>query len=532
MGSRVRRLVSAWGALLVWAACSFAQAGQEEKKGGPWGKPLGRCGRRSVALLVDPALLTSIRKELDRFKEDLCRSGYGTVEHGSGFGDAGAIRAYLRGLYQERGGSLAGAILIGRMPHAYQWVNLAPVNPAFSPSAQEVISFQYYADLDGTFTQSPAYSSPGGHAFSYDGHDGTVSWEIWVGVLPRYKGDLKQTAAAVRRYFDKNHAYRSGTPARPNVFLQVSEHFTANTLADHQSILAGMQTGPYSWTPYSNSAGARLYFDSPPGGLSVQQGYADLRAGLADITVTDTHGTWATSGQLTIATVESSPVGTVFFWSNGCANGDLDHADNFLTSVLYSPTSVVLVAKGTTNDSGGMGNNGNGFFGHNVATALRAGASFGDAVLGHVNVPLVAPWSGDREYHFASTVILGDPTLLRLSAGGPDLVPRGRPGLPGAPGFCQAVRTGPSQGKLIVTVTNRGNATAKASTARVKFSNGASYSLPTPALAPGGSVDLPPLGIPAACFQPDCSFKVRVDSQDQVLESDEGNNAADGTCLG
>ena len=53
-------------------------------------------------------------------------------------------------------------------------------------------------------------------------------------------------------------------------------------------------------------------------------------------------------------------------------SGDLDHADNFLTSTLYSPTSDVLIAKGTTNDSGGMGNNSNGFFGHNIATALAA----------------------------------------------------------------------------------------------------------------------------------------------------------------
>lgn len=519
------------GALLAGVTCASAQA-EPDLKARPWPKPFARCGSRTVALLVDPGLVQSIRKELDRFEQDLCLSGYRTAEHGSGFSDPAAIRAYLQGLRKKSGGTLAGAILIGDMPHAYQWVTLVPGNPAFPPSAEEVISFQYYADLDGAFTKSPTYSSPGGHQHSYDGHGGKVDWEIWVGVLPRYKGDLERTAAAVRRYCDRNHAYRSGTSTHLNAFLQVNEHATASTITDHDSTMAAMHSGPYSWTPYSNSAGAHLYFNSPPGGLSVQQGYADLRAGVADFTVTDTHGSWAASGQLTIAAVESSPVRTVFFWSNGCATGNLDHPDNLLTSVLYSPTSDVLVAKGTTNDSGGMGNNGNGFFGHNIATALASGASFGDAVLGHVNVPLIPPWSGDREYHFASAVILGDPTLLRLTVGGADLVPLGRPGLPGAPGFCKTATARPNQGKLIVTVANRGNAAAKASIALVEFSNGASFPLPAPALAPGGSANLQPLGIPAACFRPDCSFKIKVDSQDQVKETDEGNNAVAGSCLG
>ena len=31
--------------------------------------------------------------------------------------------------------------------------------------------------------------------------------------------------------------------------------------------------------------------------------------------------------------------------------------------------------------------------------------------MGHVNVPLVHPWSNSREFHFATPVFLGDPTL-------------------------------------------------------------------------------------------------------------------------
>lgn len=371
------------------------------------------CGKRSVAIVVEPALLASIRIGLSQFEADLCTAGYNTVEHTTGFANPSALRTYLQGLYRELDRDLVGAILIGKIPHAYQLVTLQSANPSIPPTNEEVISFQYYADLDGTFAKSPTYTSPAGHVYSYDLHSGDVDWEIWIGVLPRYKGNLARTTAAINRYFAKNHGFRMRRLQRPNVFLQVNEHFHATTPAEHNSLMNGMRSGTYSWTPFSNAPGAHLYFDSPPGGLTVDQGYTDLQKGVADFTVTDAHGSWGTSGQLTIADVETNPVQTLFFWSNGCSVGDLDHADNFLTSVLYSPTSDILIAKGTTNNSGGMGNNSNGFFGHNIATALAAGEAFGDAVLSHVNVPLIAPWSGSREFHFGTLVVLGDPTLRR-----------------------------------------------------------------------------------------------------------------------
>jgi hypothetical protein len=378
------------------------------------GFPVG-CGKHSVAIVVEPALLDSIRIRLSQFEADLCTAGYNTIEHTTGFTNPSALRTYLQGLYGEPGRDLVGAILIGEMPHAYQLVTFNSRNPSIPSTNEEVISFQYYADLDGAFAKSPTYTSPGGHTHSYDLHSGNVDWEIWVGVLPRYKGNLARTTAAINRYFAKNHYFRTRRLLRPNVFLQVNEHFNATTLAEHNRLMNGMLSGTYSWTPFSNAPGARIYFDSPPGGLTVDQGYTDLKNGVADFTVTDTHGSWTASGKLTIANVETDPVHTLFFWSNGCGVGDLDHDENFLTSVLYSPTSNVLIAKGTTNNSGGMGNNSNGFFGHNIATALDGGETFGDAILSHVNEPLIAPWSGNREFHFGTVVVLGDPTLRRSS---------------------------------------------------------------------------------------------------------------------
>ena len=368
-------------------------------------------GAGAVVLVVDPLLETGIRSGLEQFKRDLCSDGYGVMERLADFASPPDLRAFLAGLHGSTAGQLVGAILIGDLPYAYQCVTTVYSNPSIPPLEEEAISFQYYADLDGLFEASPGYVSPGGHPHSYDVHTGAVDWEIWIGVLPLYKGDRELTVDALNRYFQKNHDYRSGAYAITRGFLQVNEHFHATTAQEHDTFMQGLVDGEYAWTPFSNTTLAHVYFDSPPGGLSIAQGYASLSGGAADVTVGDAHGYWGAHGSIDIAWVETNPVNTVLFWSNGCAVGNLDYADNFLTSVLYSPTSMVLVAKGTTNDSGGMGNNQNGCFGHNIATALGSGECVGQAILDHVNVPLISPWSDSREFHFSTAVLLGDPTL-------------------------------------------------------------------------------------------------------------------------
>jgi len=113
-----------------------------------------------------------------------------------------------------------------------------------------------------------------------------------------------------------------------------------------------------------------------------------------------------------------------------------------------------------------------------------------------------------------------------LRAGLPDLlpVPDPRPGI----GFCKL----DDQGRLVVTVKNQGDADAAASTTVVEFFPGGSFSLPTPPIPAGGSVDLPPLDVPAACYNPDCNFRITVDANNEIEEADKSNNSASGSCLG
>ena len=111
----------------------------------------------------------------------------------------------------------------------------------------------------------------------------------------------------------------------------------------------------------------------------------------------------------------------------------------------------------------------------------------------------------------------------RATQGKPDLVPVPDPA---TGNFCRRKEL-----KLIVTVKNQGNAPAGPSVTQVDFGAAGSSTQPTPPLNPGGSVDLL-FDIPPGCFRPDCHFKITVDSNSQVDESNEVNNTAVGVCPG
>ena len=105
-----------------------------------------------------------------------------------------------------------------------------------------------------------------------------------------------------------------------------------------------------------------------------------------------------------------------------------------------------------------------------------------------------------------------------------DLVP-----VPDAAGsFCKR----DPAGRLVVTVRNQGTAAAGASTTRVEFAPGGPVDIPTPPIAAGASVDLPGIQIPGVCFNPDCNFRIIVDVNGVVAESNEMNNIASGLCRG
>jgi hypothetical protein len=110
----------------------------------------------------------------------------------------------------------------------------------------------------------------------------------------------------------------------------------------------------------------------------------------------------------------------------------------------------------------------------------------------------------------------------RLEIGLPDLIP-----VPDANGsYCRREDL-----RLKVTVKNQGTVGAGPSVTEVDFFAFGKVSMPTPPLGPGASVDLL-FPIPPGSFNPDCEFRISVDANNQVNESNEGNNIANDICLG
>jgi len=85
--------------------------------------------------------------------------------------------------------------------------------------------------------------------------------------------------------------------------------------------------------------------------------------------------------------------------------------------------------------------------------------------------------------------------------------------------------------QLVVTVRNQGAGGAGPSTTVVDFGRFGTVSKPTPALDPGEQTDLL-FDVPPNAFDPDLDFQIRVDSNGEVPESNEGNNNASGVCIG
>ncbi len=81
---------------------------------------------------------------------------------------------------------------------------------------------------------------------------------------------------------------------------------------------------------------------------------------------------------------------------------------------------------------------------------------------------------------------------------------------------------------LRVTIKNQGVADAGPSKTKVIFSN-SSFTLDTPPIPANSSVDLL-FKVPGNCSSSDCSFKIIADSDNQINESNESNNEANGKC--
>jgi hypothetical protein len=163
-----------------------------------------------ICILVHQNIYLSIGPGLDQYEADLNAAGYKTIVSVYTSGNPEDIRAYLAGLYGEPG-SLTGAVFIGDIPYIiYEMMQTWGGNTEYEDFPCDI----FFMDLDGTWsdTLNDGEVQPGNG--KYDTRGGNRALEIWVsrikaGNLP----SLGLESSILKKYFDKNHRYRTGALA-------------------------------------------------------------------------------------------------------------------------------------------------------------------------------------------------------------------------------------------------------------------------------------------------------------------------------
>lgn len=169
----------------------------------------------AVVVVIDQTNEALLRLRLDEFENDLRDDGFDVVEVVTARGSlAPALKAQLVAAKQQWQGRLRAVVFLGAVPRALSGLQ----NPDGHPDHYGAWAADpYYADLDGTFTDTFV---GGTGAFANDAGDGrfdqsTTPTVVDVAVgridfegMPQFGADAGTRLLAA--YFDKVHDYRSG----------------------------------------------------------------------------------------------------------------------------------------------------------------------------------------------------------------------------------------------------------------------------------------------------------------------------------
>jgi hypothetical protein len=234
--------------------------------------------RRRVLVVIEDRLASPLDAALAQYREDLQAEGYGVDLSTDVRRDSSPlqIRTTLqKALAAEPG--LIGAVLIGNIPALF----FNEKKQQGDPYWHDYLSDLYYMDLNGVWEDTDSNGV-------YDTHRGHSVPEIWVSRLRTDTlSSLGDEVDLLRRYFARNHAYRTGEedppPSRALVvsymFDVLRSHWgsrvglvTPNIVA-HQCqnelaavLLEELQKAPgYQWAIISAASGPQIHHFHPEG---------------------------------------------------------------------------------------------------------------------------------------------------------------------------------------------------------------------------------------------------------------------------
>lgn len=174
---------------------------------------------RGIMLLVtDTVTAPQLEAEIARFKQDLIGDGYRVQTISVTPTDTPpTLKALIVAACQANPGQVKAVTLLGNIPIAYSgWVNPDGHGPRPFPTDS------YYADIDGTWTDSTRNSNntagnrswwvntPGDGKFDQNTTPSAVDLQIGRINFDNLPAFPQSEVELMRRYLDKNHAYRHG----------------------------------------------------------------------------------------------------------------------------------------------------------------------------------------------------------------------------------------------------------------------------------------------------------------------------------
>lgn len=152
----------------------------------------------TVAILTQQSIAQSLNSQISQLIDNLRREGNTVLSYEVSGGTPETLRAFLKNLYVNNG--IEGALFIGNLPVC--WFEIANDFNQYG-YAQFPIDL-FYMDLDGTWLDTMTTGNG-----KYDGHEGAVNPEIYVGrLLPTGIGD---DTLLLKSYFRRDNAYRFDT---------------------------------------------------------------------------------------------------------------------------------------------------------------------------------------------------------------------------------------------------------------------------------------------------------------------------------
>lgn len=191
--------------------------------------------RGRVLLVYDTMSTQGLQPEIQRWREDVEADGWEVISIPVAETQTPAqVKTLIKNAYQQNPAQTQALYLLGRVPVAYSG-NLAP--DGHTPDHQGAWPADgYYGDMDGTWTDNSVNSTGASDARQHnvpgdgkwDQNTFPTNLELQVGRV-----DFRNITAfglsetqLLKRYLDKNHAYRTGLIPSVNRAL-IDDHFTS-----------------------------------------------------------------------------------------------------------------------------------------------------------------------------------------------------------------------------------------------------------------------------------------------------------------